>query len=88
MDSDSEDPLPNLFRQLLLLLISLLDDVLIVGVSRLGCHLPWLQWLSPVVMTCTVVYLVVQFCRSSYGQRLLQLWRAWMQGLKPEPAET
>jgi hypothetical protein len=88
MDSDSEDPLPNLFRQMLLVLFSLLDDVLIVGLSRLGCHLPWLQWLSPVVITCTVLYLVVQFCRSSYGQKVFQLCQEWMQGLKPEPVET
>lgn len=77
----SENLLPNLFRQLLLLLLSLLDDTLVIGLSRLGCKLAWLEWLSPIVIAATVIYTGVQFWRHAVP-RLLQLWHEFRQ--KPE----
>lgn len=68
MDLDSADSF-NILRQLIPLLVSLLDDVLIVGLSRLGCNLPYLEWLSPIVITGTIVYLSVQFWQSPFGAR-------------------
>lgn len=89
MVSDSEDPFnfTQLFRQLWPLLLSLLDDALIIGLSKLGCNLPWLHWLSPVVISCTVLYLVVQFCRSSHAQKLVQMWQEFKQAAKAEIVE-
>jgi hypothetical protein len=79
-DSDSEDPLPDLFRPCLPLLLSLLDDALIVGLSRLGCEVPWLKALSPLVVGCTTLYLVTQFCR----HRLPGLINTWQEFQQPD----
>lgn len=78
MDSDSEDPLPSLFRSCLPLLLSLLDDALIVGLSRLGCEAPRLKALSPIVLGCTTLYLVVQFCRHGLPG-LINTWQEFQQ---------
>lgn len=44
MDSDGYLPeILTLLRQLLPLLISLLDDAFALVLTRLGCHLPWLE---------------------------------------------
>ncbi len=81
MNLDSEDPLPNLFRQLFPFLFSLLDDALIIGLSRLGCHIPWLEWLSSIVMGCTALYLAVQLWRHS-AAKIAQLWQDVFQTIK------
>lgn len=60
MDIDLDKPIHSFFSQLLPLLVSLIDDVLLVFLSNLGLKLPWLQWLSPVVLSCTVIYFAVQ----------------------------
>jgi len=81
MNLDSENPFSNLFRQLFPFIFSLLDDALIVGLSRLGCNLPCLEWLSSAVMTCTALYIAVQFWH--YGiPKLVQVWRKFKQ--KPD----
>jgi len=82
MSSDSEDPFPSLFRQLLPFLISLLDDALIVGLSKLGCQIPWLESLSPIVMGCTAVHMAVQFWQHGVPN-LVEMWNEFRQ---PEPA--
>jgi hypothetical protein len=85
MNLDSEDPFQNFFRHLFPLFFSLLDDALIVGLSRLGCNLPWLEWLSPVVIVCTALYMGVQFwCHGV--PKLAQMWRKFKQ--EPEIVET
>lgn len=78
MSSDSEAPFPSLFRQLLPLLFSLLDDALIVGLSRLGCDIPWLKSLSPIVMGCTALYMMVQFWHHG-APKLVEMWREFRQ---------
>jgi hypothetical protein len=78
---DMEDPFPNIVRQSAVFCFSLLDDLLVVLLSRLGCHVSWLEWLSPIVMGCTGIYLLVQFGRSVYAAKLLQLGRELRQAL-------
>jgi hypothetical protein len=78
MDFASDDPFPTFLRQCLLLLVSLLDDALIVGLSRLGCNIPWLEALSPIVVGCTTLYLVVQFWRHGLPS-LVAAWQEFQQ---------
>jgi|YNPMSStandDraft_2_1061718.scaffolds.fasta_scaffold162893_1 hypothetical protein len=63
MNLDSEDPFTGLVRQFLPFLFSLLDDALIMGLSRLGCKIPWLESLSPIIIVGTALYLTIQFCQ-------------------------
>lgn len=63
MHSDSEDPIqtsPRLLVSYLPFLFGLVDDVLIVGLSRLGCQIEWMKALTPIVMACTIIYLLLQ----------------------------
>ncbi len=69
---DLDDPFPNFLRQSVVFCFSLLDDLLIVLLSRWGCHGVWLEWLSPIVMGCTGIYLVIQLLRSTYIAKLIQ----------------
>ncbi|MCS6814893.1 MAG: hypothetical protein NZ772_15160 [Cyanobacteria bacterium] len=78
MNSNSEDLLPSLLRQCCPLLLGLLDDGLIVGLSRLGCKIPWLEALSPIVISGTVLYLTIQFCQHGIPN-LLCMWQAFRQ---------
>lgn len=64
MDINLEKPFQSLFGQLLTFSISLLDDALLLLLSRLGLHINGLQWLSPVLMICTILYWAVQFWRN------------------------
>ena len=82
MSSDSEEPFPSLFRQLLPFLIGFLDDALIVGLSKLGCQIPWLESLSPILMGCTVLYMALQFWHHGIP-RLVEMWGEFE---PPEPA--
>jgi predicted branched-subunit amino acid permease len=85
MNSDSEDPFPNFLKQCLPFLIGLLDDALVVGLSRLGCHVPWLESLAPIVMGCTAVYIAIQLWQHGIP-KLVDLWQAYR--CQPEPTET
>jgi hypothetical protein len=33
-----------------LFILSLADDVILLGLARIGVHFAWLHWLSPVIM--------------------------------------
>jgi hypothetical protein len=48
--------------QVLLFLISLLDDALLLGLSRLGINIPYLKWLAPIIF----VALSYQWIRHLY----------------------
>jgi len=81
MDSNLESPLHSSLSQLLLFLLSFLDDALLLGLSRLGLNLPWLQWLNPIILSCMIMYLAVQILRHRYCQKkLLETWQ-WFRGL-------
>ncbi|BAY52619.1 hypothetical protein [Thermosynechococcus vestitus] len=77
MDSDGYlSEILVLLRQLLPLLMSLLDDALAVVLTRLGCHLPWLEQLMPFVLSGVTLYGVIhgskviyEFCKHQ-GQSL------------------
>lgn len=60
MDIDIDRPLYSLLSQGLPFLFSFADDALLLGISHLGIHLNWLQWLSPVMMSCTLLYWTVR----------------------------
>ncbi|MFN6566259.1 hypothetical protein [Dendronalium sp. ChiSLP03b] len=63
MNSNPRNPIQNFPKQLLPLLLSLLDDALLLGFSHLGLHLQWLKWLSPVIFYGTLLYFAVQVMR-------------------------
>jgi hypothetical protein len=48
--------------QVLLFLVSLLDDALLLGLSRLGINIPYLKWLAPIIF----VALSYQWIRHLY----------------------
>lgn len=66
MDFEVENALPSIFAVILPILVSLIDDVLLLGLARLGWNWPWLHWLSIAVVIGTVVYWVVHFGRSKF----------------------
>jgi hypothetical protein len=81
MDSNLESPLHSSLSQLLLFLLSFLDDALLLGLSRLGLNLPWLQWLNPIILSGMIMYWAVQILRHPYCKRkLLETWQ-WFRGL-------
>ncbi|BAZ48949.1 hypothetical protein NIES4103_15600 [Nostoc sp. NIES-4103] len=55
--------LQNFPNQLLPLLLSLLNDAFLLGLSHLGLHFQWLKWLSLVILYCTFLYWSVQLLR-------------------------
>lgn len=72
-DSNLGDPLSTSFRTLILLVFGLVDDALVVGLSRLGCTIPMVKVLSPVIVGCTVLYLLIQLYRHGMP-RLKTYW--------------
>ncbi len=76
MDINLESPMHSFLSQLLPFLLSFLDDALLLGLSRIGLHLPWLQWLNPVVLSCTLMYWAVQLLRNRHHIRqVLGTWQ-------------
>ncbi|BCX11562.1 MAG: hypothetical protein KatS3mg067_0500 [Thermosynechococcus sp.] len=68
MDSDGYlSEILALLQRLLPLLISLLDDALAVVLTRLGCHLPWLEQLMPVILSGVTLYVVIHGSKVIYG---------------------
>jgi hypothetical protein len=68
MDFDIENALPSIFAAVLPILVSLIDDVLLLGLARLGWNVPWLHWLSIAVIVGTVIYWIIHFGRSKFVQ--------------------
>ena len=58
-----ERPFQSFFSQILPFMFSFLDDALLLLLSRLGLHLDWLQWLSPLLMSCMLTYWAVKLLR-------------------------
>jgi hypothetical protein len=76
MDISLEKVFQSFFSQLLPFLLGLLDDALLLLLSRLGFHLHGLEWLSPVILSCTIVYWVVQLWHNRHGeQKVLEAWQ-------------
>lgn len=60
MDINLEKIFPSFLSHLFPFVLGFLDDALLILLSRLGVHLNGLEWLSPVILSCTVLYWVVQ----------------------------
>jgi hypothetical protein len=60
MDINIEKPFVSFLGQILPLILSFLDDALLLLLSNLGLRVSWLQWLSPVILSCTLAYWAVQ----------------------------
>ncbi|MCS7031071.1 MAG: hypothetical protein NZL92_06025 [Gloeomargarita sp. SKYG116] len=72
--SHLEDPFSVSLRTLIPLLFGLVDDAVVVGLSRLGCTVPVLKVLSPLILSGTVFYVLVQLY--SHGWPALKTyWR-------------
>ena len=78
MDINLESPVNSFLSQLLPFLLSFLDDALLLGLSRIGLHFPWLEWLNPVILSCTLMYWAVQLLRNRHyiRQVLVQAGRS------------
>lgn len=64
MDINLEKPIHSSLSQLLLFLLSFVDDALLLLLSRLGLHIDWLEWLSPVIMIGMLGYWIMRLCRN------------------------
>ena len=56
METFFATPLQICLRQVLPFALSFLDDALLLLLPRLGLHLNGLQWLSPVLLSGTILY--------------------------------
>ncbi|MBW4690487.1 MAG: hypothetical protein KME27_01835 [Lyngbya sp. HA4199-MV5] len=66
METSLTSPLQFCLKQVVPFALSFLDDALLLLLPRLGLHLDGLQWLSPVLLSGTVVYWLGQFLYSRY----------------------
>lgn len=71
MNIDLENVSQLLLASLLPFLISLIDDALLLGLARLGWNVPWLQWLSIILVIVTVTFSVIHLVKSKPFQKLL-----------------
>ena len=69
MDINLERVFQNFFSQLLPFLLGFLDDALLVLLSRLGFHFKGIEWLSPVILSCTILYWIAQFLQNRKGEK-------------------
>ncbi|MEM7062604.1 MAG: hypothetical protein AAF572_05510 [Cyanobacteria bacterium P01_B01_bin.77] len=53
----------NLVQKALILLLNFVDDIAIFGLTRLGLHWAWLQWLSTILLVVTVAYWTIRLWR-------------------------
>ena len=56
MRSDSFDLLQTVLQKGLPVLFSLLDDALLLVLTKIGVNLPWLQWLSGLLLIAAILY--------------------------------
>lgn len=69
MHLDVTPLLQKLLQKALPLSLNFLDDVLLFTVSKVGLHLPWLQGLTTVFWTLSLLYWafrIGQFCYKRY----------------------
>ncbi|HEY9798020.1 MAG TPA: hypothetical protein V6D30_20480 [Leptolyngbyaceae cyanobacterium] len=75
MDVNLEKPVHSFFSQLLPFLLSFCDDALVLGLSRLGLQIHWLQWLSQMILSCTILYWAVKLWRNRHCVVKLVCWQ-------------
>jgi len=73
MDINQNSLISTFLSQLLPFLFSLLDDVLLLGLSRIGVHIQSLQWLSSLILSCTIIYWAFQLLRYTLSHTLPML---------------
>lgn len=56
MNRDLLTLLQTVIQNALPMALSLVDDVILAVLARLGLSLPWLQWVSLALMTVTIIY--------------------------------
>jgi hypothetical protein len=69
MGVESESLPPGLAVQGFIFLFGLLDDAVLIGLSRLGMHIPGLRWVSPILLGGTVIYMSMQLFRKFFVPR-------------------
>lgn len=80
MDINLESPFRSFLSQLLPFMLSFTDDALVLGLSRLGLHIHWLQWFSWVILSCTILYWIMQLWCKRHGMgKVLGTWRIRVQ---------
>lgn len=45
------------------IILSFLDDALLLGLTKIGVSLPWLQWLSMALLSITILYWTLRIAR-------------------------
>lgn len=68
MDIPLDSPL-RLFSQIWPVLFNFLDDAVLLGLSRLGFHYHWLQWLSPLLLAGSVMVWAVRLLQTQPWKR-------------------
>lgn len=63
MQSPLSESLVNLFQKGLPILLSCLDDALLLSLSKIGISLPWLQGLSYFLLAATIAYWTFRLIR-------------------------
>jgi hypothetical protein len=70
MNTSLESLLQQCLQKGVPIALSFLDDVLLLLLSNIGIHLPWLQWLCSILLICTWVYWIVRFLQSRYARKI------------------
>ena len=73
MQSSLTDTLQSLFEKAAILLLSCIDDALMVMLSKLGVSLPGLQCLSTVLITITICFWLYRLLRFVHRRYYLPL---------------
>lgn len=66
MRSDSFDLLQTVLQKGLPVLFSFLDDALLLGLTKIGVNLPWLEWLSGLLLSAAIIYWSFRIIRFFY----------------------
>ena len=56
MRSDIFDLLPTVLQKGFPILLSFLDDILLLGLTQIGVNLPWMQWFGVLLLGITMLY--------------------------------
>ena len=66
MRSDIFNLLQTVLQKGFPFLFSFLDDALLLGLTKIGVSLPWLQWLGVILLSVTILYWSVRIARFLY----------------------
>ena len=69
MRSDIFSLLQTVLQKGLPVLFSFVDDALLLGLTKIGVSLPWLQWLSVILLCLTILnwsYRIARFLYQRY----------------------